>query len=131
MSAAIDVLRHEHDAILIALRILDRIAEHAGKGTLPHPDAAGFIGFLKEFADKCHHGKEEGLLFPALVNAGMSEKQGPVAVMLSEHVEGRQHIQKMEAALAGSLDGQKFSDAASAYIHLLRAHIDKENNVLF
>jgi len=48
-------------------------------------DMHDFIGFLKEFADKCHHGKEEGLLFPALIQAGLPEKGGPIGVMLADH----------------------------------------------
>lgn len=131
MSKAIDELKHDHEAILFALQILEKMLAGIPANTASREDLSNFIGFLKEFADKCHHGKEEGLLFPALVQAGMPEKAGPVAVMLSEHVEGRQYIQQMEAALTGGLDGRRFTDAASGYIRLLRAHIDKENNVLF
>jgi hemerythrin-like domain-containing protein len=36
------------------------------------------MGFLKEFADKRHHGKEEGILFPALVEADIPEKGGHI-----------------------------------------------------
>ena len=66
MSQAIDDLRHEHDAILSALDILDSVEVAARQGTAATGDLAAFISFLKEFVDKCHHGKEEGMLFPAL-----------------------------------------------------------------
>lgn len=131
MSKAIDELKHDHDAILFALQILEKMLAGIPANTASKEDLSDFIGFLKEFADKCHHGKEEGLLFPALVKAGMPERAGPVGVMMAEHVEGRQFIQQMEAALAGALDGRKFADSANGYIRLLRQHIDKENNVLF
>ena len=131
MSKAIDELKHDHDAILFALKILEKMLAGIPANTTSKQDLLDFIGFLKEFADKCHHGKEEGLLFPALVNAGMPQQQGPIAVMLSEHVEGRQFIQQMEANLASSVNYQRFTDAANGYIHLLRQHIEKENNVLF
>lgn len=132
MSKAIDELKHDHDAILSALKILDTMVGRLGKAGAPSADdLQSFIGFLKEFADKCHHGKEEGILFPALTDAGMPKQGGPVSVMLSEHVEGRTLIQEMEKALSGTVDAKAFAEAAREYADLLRAHIAKENDVLF
>ena len=132
MSKAIDELQHDHDAILSALKILDAMTGKLGSAGAPSAaDLGSFIGFLKEFADKCHHGKEEGILFPALTGAGMPKQGGPVAVMLSEHVEGRAFIQQMEKAVSGAVDAAAFTQAAQGYAALLRAHIAKENNVLF
>ena len=37
----------------------------------------------------------------------------------------------MEAAVSGALDAKAFTEAARGYAELLRAHIAKENNVLF
>ncbi len=132
MSRAIDDLKHEHDAILSSLKILDKMSADISKGSKPaKEDLSAFIGFLKEFADKCHHGKEEGLLFPALVDAGLPEHGGPIAVMLSEHSQGRDLIREMDQAIAAGPDYVTFSYAASAYSSLLKNHIEKENSVLF
>ena len=132
MSKAIDDLRHEHEAILSALKILDRITAEIGKGSTPSKmDLSNFIGFLKEFADKCHHGKEEGMLFPALIAAGMPEKAGPIAVMLAEHAQGRDYIRQMDHATVSGPDYVTFAYAAQNYSRLLQEHIQKENNVLF
>lgn len=132
MSHAIDDLMHEHEVILFALKILGAIEQRLNAG-LPaaSEDLAAFIGFLKEFADKCHHGKEEGILFPALVAAGLPEQNGPVGVMLAEHVQGRKYIRAMEASLHPAVDAKAFTKAASDYSALLQAHIRKENEVLF
>lgn len=132
MSRAIDDLMHEHEAILFALQILESFEQRlaAGQGAEP-ADLSAFLGFLREFADKCHHGKEEGILFPALVAAGVPEHGGPVGVMLDEHVQGRHWIAQLEASLGPPLDAQRFSNAARAYRELLQAHILKENEVLF
>jgi hemerythrin-like domain-containing protein len=131
MSKAIDDLRHEHDAILSALGILDAmVGRLGGKKPPTSEDLQGFLGFLKEFADKCHHGKEEGILFPALVKAGIPEKGGPVGQMLAEHAEGRRLIKAMEAA-ASPVDAKAFTEAAGGYTALLRSHIVKENDMLF
>ncbi len=132
MSKAIDELRHDHDAILSSLSILDAMTGKLGKPGAPSAeDLRGFIGFLKEFADTCHHGKEEGILFPALTGAGLPKDSGPVAVMLSEHADGRAFIKQMEQAAAGPVDAAAFTSAARDYAELLRDHIAKENDVLF
>lgn len=132
MSRAIDDLLHEHDAILFALGILDDMEQRVSSGQpTSTEDIAAFLGFLKEFADKCHHGKEEGFLFPALTAAGISLQGGPVGVMLHEHAQGREAIAQMEVSLHPTLDPARFSSAARGYADMLRAHIDKENNILF
>jgi hemerythrin-like domain-containing protein len=94
-------------------------------------DITDFIGFLKEFADKCHHGKEEGLLFPAMVAAGIPDKGGPIGVMLAEHTRGRQLIRDMEESISTGVDRVKLAHASGEYAVLLRVHIRKENTALF
>jgi hemerythrin-like domain-containing protein len=131
MSEAIDVLRHEHEAILLALGILDRIAADAALGQAAPGDVAQFLGFLHEFADTCHHGKEERLLFPAMIDAGLPAQGGPISVMLAEHEQGRSLVAAMAHASEGSVDAIAFPAAAHAYADHLRAHIDKENGILF
>ena len=132
MSKAIEELKHDHDAILSSLSILDAMVVRLGTAAAPTAEALrSYLGFLKEFADKCHHGKEEGILFPALTAAGLPSQGGPVGVMLQEHVEGRALIREMEKAAAGAVDAAAFSKAARGYAELLRAHISKENDVLF
>jgi hemerythrin-like domain-containing protein len=131
MSKAVADLLNEHEAILTALQILDRMIPVIEKSPLvDEKDIRDFIGFLKEFADKCHHGKEEGLLFPAMVKAGVPEQGGPIGVLLAEHVRGRELIREMEAALA-SLDRARLAEAGRGYASLLRVHIHKENGVFF
>jgi hemerythrin-like domain-containing protein len=132
MSKAIADLMKEHEAILSALQILERMIAKIEKTTLVDTeDIHDFTGFLKEFADKCHHGKEEGLLFPALTRAGIPEKGGPIGVMLLEHAQGRQLIREMEDSITNQVDLVKLTQAAKEYTILLRNHIQKENNILF
>jgi len=49
-------------------------------------DIRSLLTFLAEFADGCHHLKEEVIFFPALVQAGMEFQ---VRVMTYEHERGR------------------------------------------
>jgi hemerythrin-like domain-containing protein len=65
------------------------------------------------------------------VKAGIPEKDGPIGQMLAEHAEGRKLIKGMEAAISGAVDARAFTAAANGYATLLRAHIQKENTVLF
>jgi hemerythrin-like domain-containing protein len=132
MGKAIEDLQNEHQAILSSLQILDTLRGRLERGLdVERRDIHDFAAFLKEFADKCHHGKEEGILFPALVKAGITEKGGPIGVMLSEHAKGRELIKEMESAVSGKEDRERFMRAAKEYSSLLHAHIEKENSVLF
>lgn len=132
MSKAIADLMNEHEAILSAIQILERMIATIEKATsVETKDIHDFIGFLKEFADKCHHGKEEGLLFPAMIGAGVPDQGGPIGVMLAEHAQGRKLIRDMEESISTDVNRMKLAQAAREYANLLRNHIQKENNVLF
>ena len=137
MVTATDILRKEHDAILRMLEVTEQVAEQLDRGELVAPETLdGLLEFFRLFADKCHHGKEEELLFPALERKGMPRQAGPIGVMLMEHDHGRSLIQQMAqqgaayaAGTAGA--GPQWSSAARGYVQLLREHIYKENNILF
>ncbi len=131
MSQIISDLTHEHDAILSALRILEGMAERAQRNQLAPGDLAEFLGFLREFVDQCHHGKEEGLLFPAMARAGLAEHGGFIDELHAEHVQGRALVQAMAQAGTPTINAAEFAAAATAYAEHLRAHIAKENDVLF
>ena len=133
MSVASQDLRREHEAILYALKVADEMISRMNSGReIPLRDITGLLEFLKLFADTCHHGKEEGIFFPALEEAGVPRHNGPIEVMLSEHARGRNFIREMQEAVLGNrLRKDGFTKAAGDYAALLRSHIDKENNVLF
>lgn len=133
MKYASDELKKEHEGVLVGLKILEKMAGMLKAGKRVDPgDLTAIVDFLKLFADKCHHGKEEDLLFVELEKYGIPNKGGPIGQMLSEHAEGRTYIAGMSRALEnGAVDASAFSRNAESYIGLLRNHIQKENNVLF
>jgi hemerythrin-like domain-containing protein len=132
MSKATADLMNEHEAILSAIQTLERMMAVMEKSTsVDTEDIHDFIGFLKEFADKCHHGKEEGFLFPAMVGAGVPDQGGPIGVMLADHAQGRKLIRDMEESISTGLDRAKLAQASGEYATLLRNHIQKEDKFLF
>ncbi len=137
MAKATEVLMSEHRGIERMLAALEREVPklEAGDGT-PLPVFVQGVDFLRGFADRCHHHKEEQLLFPTLASKGVPTEGGPIAVMLGEHEQGRGYIRAMGAAIeryeAGDRGALKdLAAAARGYVELLRAHIWKEDNVLF
>jgi hemerythrin-like domain-containing protein len=131
-------LRDEHEGILVMLSVLERISIDLQAGKAANLDHLEQIAnFLTTFADRCHHGKEEDLLFPALVDAGIPNEGGPIGVMLAEHAQGRTFIRAMGDALSRLHAGgdanavPAYAEAALGYVQLLRGHIAKENTVLF
>lgn len=126
MRSPTDVLRDEHRVILGALTTLERAAERLDAGgPLPSGWWEQMLDWLRAFADRNHHAKEETSLFPAMVKAGVPAEHGPIAVMLEEHVQGRALIRGMAAA------GATRAAAAREYVSLLRDHIAKEDGIVF
>ena len=126
------VLKHEHRVIERALRVLDTLVENPEKGS---PDQWGkTIDFIQNFADRCHHLKEERVLFPALEKWGMDPTAGPISIMLEEHEEGRKYVRAMAESLASpNHQGARAAlvENAKSYLRLLPDHIQKEDEALF
>ena len=81
------------------------------------------VDFIRNYADRFHHAKEEDVLFVALVENGMPREHSPVAAMLMEHDQGRAFVKAMEeatlAALAGKRGQEKIiAENARGYIEL-------------
>ena len=122
-------LRNEHLAVLLALEILEKICQKLeAKEKVYSKHQKEVLEFIKIFVDKCHHGKEEDLLFPALENVGIPKEQGPIGMMLTEHDTGRGYVKGMSENISNP---EKFIGEARGYIELLRQHIEKENNILY
>ncbi len=132
-----DELKSEHNEIERMLRILQAVSYGLGRGeeiNTGHLDS--MMEFFTIFVDKCHHGKEEEFLFPALEATGLPREGGPIGVMLHEHEEGRALVAKLRAAVTSIKSGDSaasktFQSVTRDYVILLTQHIGKENNVLF
>lgn len=134
---ATETLRHEHRAIEIVLRTMEAAARRLRTGQDVDPSLiADSLDFVTGFADRCHHAKEEELLFPLLEERGVPREGGPISVMLHEHEKGRGFIQDIRRTLpewqAGDESARsELAVALEGYAELLRYHIAKEDGVLF
>ena len=132
-----EILMQEHD---ILLRVLDAAAREVQfmdeTGTMHEETIERMVDFIRNFADRCHHAKEEKRLFVFMREHGMPANGGPIAVMLHDHETGREFVRwvtkGLEMARAGDAAGvQTVRQNLAGYIGLLRMHIHKENNILF
>lgn len=130
-------LIEEHEGIKVMLDILGEVSDRLESGTDVAPDdIERILEFFKVFADKCHHGKEEDLLFPALERSGMSREGGLIGLLMEDHAANREDIKGMTEAAEKLAQGEKgasrrFAWNAWSYIGRMRTHIEKENLSLF
>jgi hemerythrin-like domain-containing protein len=132
-----DILIEEHRIIERVLSAVETQARRLQAGTPVRP---GFFldatSFFRNFIDGCHHRKEEESFFMAMMDAGLSNQTGPVAIMIAEHEQGREYTRAMEKAARALAGGQasardNLTRNALEYVALLRQHIRRENNLVF
>ena len=128
------LLSAEHRVIERVLSVVEKLIAAPTEGSLEVWKKA--LDFIRFFADKCHHLKEEKVLFPAMEEHGIPREGGPIGMMLLEHEEGRVYVKSMLAAVerldAKENDAQEsLVNSAKAYLRLLKEHIQKEDEILF
>lgn len=131
------VMVEEHRLILRMIALVERNTTRLEAGRFHdwqfYLDA---VDFIRNYADRFHHAKEEVVLFVALVKNGMPEKRSPIEAMHIEHEQGRAHVQAIETAAGKALAGEPGQEAviaehARGYAALLRSHIEKEDTILY
>ncbi len=137
MDKAIETLMNEHRLIEQVLGSLETFVDKLAAGEeADRQTVNGYAEFFRNFADKCHHGKEEDRLFVKMNEFGFPMEHGPIGVMLADHVEGRSHVGALAEIGAGSgpLNAEERNSVIAQshfYIPLLRSHILKEDNILY
>jgi hemerythrin-like domain-containing protein len=137
VSKPIEVLMNEHRLIEQVLGSLESYSLAVDDGmAVERPLVAEYATFFRGFADACHHGKEEDILFQRMIERGFPVEGGPLAVMLHEHTEGRARVSAMSQIGQGEgvLDDAERSTLltnANEFVPLLRQHILKEDNILY
>jgi hemerythrin-like domain-containing protein len=133
----IEVLMGEHRLIEQALGSLETYADEVRAGMPPACEAVrDYATFFRDFADTCHHGKEEDILFQRMIERGFSREAGPIGVMYAEHELGRSHVREMLALASGAGElspghAGSLLRSVAGYLPLLRLHILKEDQILY
>jgi len=134
---ATDILVEEHRLIKKVLDCLDKmVAEAEEKRALNLSAAEMATNFLYNFADLCHHSKEEDRLFPVMEENGFPRDGGPTGVMMMDHMNGRNCVNVMKASIEKASEGDEvalnaFKDNVQELRSLLMEHIQKEDHCLF
>lgn len=131
------VMVDEHRLILRMIALVEANARRLEAGQ--HRDWGFFldaVDFIRHYADRFHHAKEEDVLFRELVRNGMPAENSPVAAMLFAHGQGRTFVKGMEAAAQRGQAGEAGAVTevvanARGYAALLREHIRTEDNILY
>ncbi len=133
----IAMLKREHEIILRLIDGLGRVRNALGRGEAVPPEVLRqAVAFMREYADRRHHAKEEDTLFPAMVRAGIPEHGGPIAVMKSEHDQARDSVMALERATDayvkhGAAEHDAVISAIATITTLYTDHIFKEDNILY
>jgi hemerythrin-like domain-containing protein len=133
MNTAAKNLEDDHVHILKLIEVMNRII---GSESPEIGHLESIVDIIRNFADGLHHAKEENQYFPYLAKRGFSLTQGPVAVMLHEHVLGREHVKEIAESIPLYKNGNPAALGniyrnMAGYAELLQNHISKENNILF
>jgi hemerythrin-like domain-containing protein len=131
------VMEAEHRLIENVVKSLGGVADAIEKGQ--HADVAMLamaVDFLRVYADKLHHGKEETLFFPMLVKRGVPPQGCPIGGLSHEHEKGRALVgalAEQAPAYAQGSPGAKegLLERLRGILDLYQNHIWKEDAMVF
>jgi hemerythrin-like domain-containing protein len=125
------ILSEEHQNILKVIEILEKECDAIEDSKELDKDFfEKTIDFIRNYADKFHHAKEEDILFKELNKPEIEMHCNPTEQMLVEHDEGRAFVKGMETRLNEG-DKTRVVRNARAYAQLLKEHISKEDDILY
>ena len=123
------ILSEEHKNIIKIIGALNKECDSLESGNqLDKEFFKKAVDFIKNYADKFHHAKEEDILFKEF-NKSQSHCN-PTEQMLYEHDLGRNFVKGMEQASKEN-NKEKLMENARGYSQLLQEHIYKEDNILY
>ncbi len=131
-------LMHEHRVIERMLKVLSRQLESMFE--LQAVDTAAIdtaVDFIRTYADRCHHGKEEDILFRRLADKDLDPQlAGVMADLIDEHVYGRTTTRQLVDANRRYASGDEaaladIEKAVGALVAFYPVHIEKEDHHFF
>ncbi len=95
------------------------------------------IDFLRTYADRCHHGKEEDILFKGLAKKKLSNEHDKIMhELIEDHIYARKTVGSLlsakESYVMGNIDSLKdLSKLLKELVELYPMHIEKEDKRFF
>jgi hemerythrin-like domain-containing protein len=131
----IDELRGEHELIEGVLGSFRTWVQRRVTGQADPRDGEGFVRFFRDFSGGFHHGREEDVLLPALVeHAELRPKSGPAVALVDQHRSMAATFEEMAPLLLAEpltpVQKEALGELATRYSRGLWQHIDAENSVL-
>ena len=131
MAKSLEMLSEEHKNILQVIDAIFSECDALEKGKKIDVDFfKETIDFIRGYADKFHHAKEEDILFRELSKDDVEMHCNPMQQMLYEHDMGRGFVKELEIGVELK-DPSIVTKNARAYGFLLKDHIFKEDNILY
>ena len=131
-------LMKEHRLIERMIAVIKKETEDLASGreldTLFIKESADFI---KTYADQCHHGKEEDILFRELAKKNISKEHSEIMnQLIAEHKYGRKALKELIEAKDRYENGGKEAKADAlirlkALVEFYPKHIEKEDKHFF
>lgn len=132
-----EILEEEHHYIQKVVGAMAVIAEtlESGQG-VETGTLQGIVEFMRTFADKCHHGKEETHLFTLLESKGVPVRGCPIGILTVEHQRGRALVSAFDSAVETYAKNEESArrsiiQALKSLTELYPGHIWKEDYLLF
>jgi hemerythrin-like domain-containing protein len=134
----IEALMSEHRLIERMIRLMVKeVVVISETGRLDVAFVSATTDFLRTYADRCHHGKEEGILFRELSRKHLQEKdKTAMRGLIEDHIYARKTVTNLKRAADGhASDNLGSIDEASKLIkdltELYPRHIEKEDKQFF
>ncbi len=130
-------LKRDHRVIQQVVAGMSAVAELLDAGKLVDPSVlADLVQFLRLFADRCQHEKEEQHLFAALATKASVSIRRELESLEREHSSARQLVDRLAKAAAVYYDNPeavryRIMDLLQQLAELYPAHIWKEDFLLF
>jgi len=131
-------LMHEHRIIERMLAVLIREYESMGEHGRVDPALIDIAtDFIRTYADRCHHGKEEDILFRRLATKDLdAELAGAMADLIEDHTHARTLTRRLVDANGRYAAGDQtalgeIQSSVRSLLELYPVHIEKEDRRFF
>ena len=128
----------EHRLIERMIKFMDKEVSRIKQNNAPDTDLIDTaIDFIKTYADKLHHGKEEDILFRDLAKKSLSsEHKKTMDELIREHAQGRGNVKRLIEARGRYMRGEKAAvkeivENMEILVKFYPRHIEKEDKHFF